>query len=129
MQTGVNKDGFVPVDWAEEERAEAEVEADLSASTADLAHARALDEMEALRRQIALLRIRVSEVAEQSGDVVRAKAHWADARARAQLGDYPWLKLTAAFAGTFVAARILRQLPLGLMVTALAARAGQASRR
>jgi hypothetical protein len=129
MQTGVNKDGFVPVDWAEEEKAEAQAEADLSASAADLARARALEEMESLRRQIALLRIRVSEVAEQSGDVVRAKAHWADASARAQLGDHPWLKLAGAFAGTFLVTRVLRQLPVGLIVTALAARASQNARR
>lgn len=128
MQAGVNKDGFVPVDWAEEEPEEALAE-EISASAADLARERALEEMESLRRQIALLRIRVSEVAEQSGDVVRAKAHWADASARAQLGDYPWLKLAGAFAGTFIAARMLRHLPLGLFVTALAARANENARR
>jgi hypothetical protein len=127
MQTGVNKDGFVPVDWAEEERSEAQGEA--SASAADIARAKTLDEMESLRRQIALLRIRVSEVAEQSGDVVRAKVHWADASARAQLGDYPWIKLAGAFAGTFLAARVLRRLPVGLLVTALAARANGNRRR
>ncbi|TCR75699.1 hypothetical protein [Rhizobium sp. BK376] len=126
MQTGVNKDGFVPTDWAEEEGAEANAEADLSA---DLARARAQGEIDALRRQIALLRIRLSEFAEQSGDVVRAEAHWANASARAQLGNYPWIKLAVAFAGTFVAARFLRRLPLGLLVTALAARTSEASRR
>ncbi len=129
MQTGVNKDGFAPVDWAEDERTEAQVEADISASAADLAHARALDEMDALRRQIALLHIRISEVGGQLGDVVRAEAHWANANARAQLGDYPWIKLAGAFAVTYFASRILRQLPLGLLVTAAAARAGQGARR
>jgi hypothetical protein len=128
MQGGVNKDGFVPVDWAEEEREEGLAD-EVSISAADLARERALEEMESLRRQIALLRIRASEVAEQSGDVVRAKVHWADASARAQLGEYPWIKLAGAFVGTFLAARLLRHLPLGLLVTALAARSNQGARR
>lgn len=120
MQTGVNKDGFFPVDWVEEDGEAPLDQGELAADGEQLAAQR---EIEALRRQIALLRLRLSEIAEQSGAVVRANANWVDANAHAQLGEYPWVKLAGAFAATFLVSRVIRKLPLGMLVTALAAHA------
>jgi hypothetical protein len=120
MQTGVNKDGFAPVDWAEED---GESIFDQGEPVVDAEQLAAQREIEALRRQIALLRLRLSEIADQSGAVVRANVNWVDANAHAQLGDYPWVKLAGAFAATFLVSRVLRKLPLGLLVATLASSA------
>lgn len=71
-----------------------------------------------LQDEIDNLRARLHIIREQAGTVVSANAKWADASAHEQLGDYPWAKLGCAMAFTFVAARLLRRLPLGAVASA-----------
>ncbi|MFK0329682.1 hypothetical protein ACIQUB_01000 [Rhizobium sp. NPDC090275] len=80
-----------------------------------------LDEEGSLRRlqeEVDNLRARLHVIREQAGTVVTANAKWADASAHEQLGSYPWAKLAGAMAFTFVATRLLRQLPLGAVASA-----------
>jgi hypothetical protein len=45
-----------------------------------------------------------------------------------QLGDYPWLKLAAAIGATFIAARLVRRLPLGVLLAGFAGYHSEARR-
>ncbi|MCS4096669.1 hypothetical protein [Rhizobium sp. BK176] len=72
----------------------------------------------ALRLEIEHLRGRLHVITAQAETVVKSRVEWADASAHAQLGQYPWLKLAGAMAGTFIATRLIRSLPLGPLLTA-----------
>ncbi|MBB3320131.1 hypothetical protein [Rhizobium sp. BK661] len=72
----------------------------------------------ALRQEIEHLRGRLHVITAQAETVVKSRVEWADASAHAQLGQYPWLKLAGAMAGTFIATRLIRSLPLGPLLTA-----------
>ena len=72
----------------------------------------------AVKDEVEHLRARLSLVTQQAETVIRSRAEWADASAHAQLGDYPWLKLAGAMAGTYVLASLVRTIPLGSAVTA-----------
>ncbi|EPE96271.1 hypothetical protein RGCCGE502_20370 [Rhizobium grahamii CCGE 502] len=61
------------------------------------------DDIELVRREIDHLKARPAAVAERAATVVRSQAEWADAAAHAQLGNYPWAKLSGALAGAFLA--------------------------
>ncbi len=72
----------------------------------------------ALRQEIDHFRGRLHVITAQAETAVKSRAEWADASAHAQLGQYPWLKLAGVMAGTFIATRLIRSLPLGPLLTA-----------
>jgi hypothetical protein len=76
--------------------------------------------MDMLKDELSLLRSRIAAIRSQTGAVVKAQRSSIDANARAQLGDYPWLKLAAASASAFIAMRAIRRLPMGLLAAMLA---------
>ena len=72
-----------------------------------------------LQYELEVLRARLAVIKEQAGTVVRANLEWADRSAHDQLGDYPWLKLAGAMAGTFVFGRMLRNAPVAAILAAV----------
>ena len=64
------------------------------------------------RVELEILRDRLARIKEDVAQIVQARIEWADASAHAQLGDYPWAKLGAAMAASFVATKTLRAPPL-----------------
>ncbi|ARM16581.1 MULTISPECIES: hypothetical protein [Rhizobium] len=70
-----------------------------------------------LREELENLQARLHVIRRQAATVLTENARWADASARAQLGDRPWLKLAGAMAAAFVVTRGVRRLPLGTVVT------------
>lgn len=62
--------------------------------------------------ELEILRDRVARIRHDIEQIVQARMEWADASAHAQLGEYPWAKLAAAMAASFVAIKALRALPL-----------------
>jgi hypothetical protein len=72
-----------------------------------------------LQAELEALRARLSVIKEQSAAVVRNSLEWADRSAHDQLGDYPWLKLAGAMAGTYVFGRMLRNAPVAAILTAV----------
>lgn len=77
-------------------------------------------QIEDVRYEIDNLRARLHIIRHQAGSVVEQNLRWADASAHAQLGDYPWLKLSGAMAAAFLVGKALQRLPLGSLVTAAA---------
>ena len=73
-----------------------------------------------VRDEIDHLRARLQIVRHQAGTVVEENWRWADASAHAQLGDYPWLKLSGAMAAAFLVGKALQRLPFGSLATAAA---------
>lgn len=90
----------------------------------DIERAAAREELERqiedVRYEINNLRARLHIVRHQAGTVVEQNLRWADASAHAQLGDYPWLKLSGAMAAAFLVGKALQQLPFGSLVSAAA---------
>ena len=120
--TNIRTHGFDTEAQLQEHLAEMEAEtrdeSDLAVRPVDLAQmreqrslARLRDEIETLRRQVALVREEASMLAKNSVRRVDRDAH-------RQLGDYPWAKLAGAMAGSFVAGRLLRRLRFGTLATA-----------
>ncbi len=62
--------------------------------------------------ELEILRDRVARIRNDIAQIVQDRVEWADASAHAQLGEYPWAKLAAAMAASFVATKALRGLPL-----------------
>ncbi|MDM9628441.1 hypothetical protein QTL95_21315 [Rhizobium sp. S152] len=62
--------------------------------------------------ELEILRDRLARIRNDIAQIVQARMEWADASAHAQLGEYPWAKLAAAMAASFVATKALRALPL-----------------
>ncbi|MFB2564119.1 hypothetical protein [Rhizobium sp. IMFF44] len=85
-----------------------------------------------LRNEIAIVRIRLLTIRYRARNVASSGIRWVDASAHDQLGAYPWLKLSAASLAAFMTGRVLRRLPLSLMMIAtrplLATAVGAASR-
>ncbi|TWB13580.1 hypothetical protein FBZ99_105451 [Rhizobium sp. ERR 1071] len=85
-----------------------------------------------LRTQIAIVRIRLLTIKYRARNVAWSGIRLVDASAHDQLGAYPWLKLSAASLAAFITGRVLRRLPLSLMMIAarplLATAVGSASR-
>jgi len=71
------------------------------------------------RVELEILRDRLARIKEDIAQIVHARMEWADASAHAQLGDYPWAKLAAATAASFVATKALRALPLAAVGSAV----------
>ena len=76
--------------------------------------------IEDVRDEINNLRARLHIIRNRAGDVVEENIRWADASAHAQLGPYPWLKLSAAMAAAFCVGKALQRLPFGSLATAVA---------
>ncbi|MGO4193863.1 hypothetical protein AB4Z13_00660 [Rhizobium sp. YAF28] len=77
-------------------------------------------QIEDVRAQINNLRARLHIIRHQAGSVVEENIRWADASAHAQLGAYPWLKLSGAMVAAFLVGKALQRLPFGSLVTAAA---------
>lgn len=74
--------------------------------------------LQQLRRDVAALEARLRNIKYQSGSVVQGSLQWIDASAHDQLGAYPWMKLSGASLAAFMAGRLLRHFPLGLVAIA-----------
>ena len=70
-----------------------------------------------LQFQVEVLKARMAAIGSGKVRLGRAATTWADKSAHAQLGSYPWAKLSGAFVATFVVTRLLRALPLGSMAS------------
>jgi uncharacterized protein YdbL (DUF1318 family) len=77
-------------------------------------------QIEDVRQEINNLRARLHVIRHRAGNVVEENLRWANASAHAQLGDYPWLKLSSAMAAAFLVGRALQRLPFGSLATAMA---------
>lgn len=120
--TGVGTDPKLQMHLAEMEAAAPAPDAiPIPLNDADLArqtHLQSLkDELAELQTRLGDIKAKVSKAGYQAADVVRTGAQWADASAHEQLGAYPWAKLAAATAATFIGTRLLRMLPLGGIVS------------
>jgi uncharacterized protein YdbL (DUF1318 family) len=87
----------------------------------DIERAAAREELERqiedVRYEIDNLRARLHIIRHQAGNVVEENIRWVDASAHAQLGVYPWLKLSGAMAAAFFVGKALQQLPFGSLAT------------
>lgn len=82
--------------------------ADAPATTSEIALRELAEEKEKLRREVALLRYRLASIAEDKAASISSSAMALDRTAHNQLGEFPWLKLAAAFGAVFVATHLLR---------------------
>lgn len=71
-----------------------------------------------VQTEIAIIRARLQAIRHQAEVVTRTNIGWVDACAHDQLGSHPWLKLSGAAAVAFMTGKLLRRVPLGLMVIA-----------
>jgi len=71
-----------------------------------------------LQDELASLRVQLATIKRQARKTLRASATRFDTSAHEQLGSYPWAKLAAAMAGTFLIGRLLSRLPVGAIATA-----------
>jgi hypothetical protein len=81
----------------------------------DEAKARAQLEIEHFQDELFLLRDRLSTIGARTRNVVEAQRSSINASAHAQLGEYPWVKLAAAFVATYAFGKISRHVPFGLL--------------
>ncbi|WP_318410673.1 hypothetical protein [Rhizobium sp. PL01] len=82
---------------------------DIAATAAD----RARFKHELLQKELDLLRARLDIIRSQVRVVAKSGVTWANASARSQLTSYPWTKLGALAASSFLVTRALRTLRLG----------------
>ncbi|MGO8381398.1 hypothetical protein ACC745_38065, partial [Rhizobium ruizarguesonis] len=85
------------------------------------AREKADESLNALQHEFRLLNARIGALREDAEAALKSKATSVDASAHVQLGDYPWLKLAASIGATFIAARLVRRLPLGVLLAGFAA--------
>jgi hypothetical protein len=71
-----------------------------------------------LQEELASLRAQLATIKKHARSTMKASAGRLDINAHEQLGSYPWAKLAAAMAGTFLIARLLHRLPFGAIATA-----------
>ncbi|MGO7753300.1 hypothetical protein [Rhizobium ruizarguesonis] len=124
MQSSINRHGLPP------DPDELIVEGDPPfADTAEqTAREKADESLNALQHDVRLLNARIGVLREDAEAALKAKATSVDASAHVQLGDYPWLKLAAAIGATFIAARLVRRLPLGVLLAGFAGPPSEARR-
>lgn len=84
--------------------------ADVVATAAD----RARLQHQLLQKELDLLRARLDIIRSQVGVVAKSSVTWANASARSQLSSYPWTKLGALAASSFLVTTALRSLRSGL---------------
>ena len=78
---------------------------DVVATTAD----RARLQHELLQKELDLLQARLDIIRSQVSVVAKSSVTWVNASARAQLSTYPWTKLGALAAGSFLVTKALRR--------------------
>ncbi|OWV78850.1 hypothetical protein ATY78_12190 [Rhizobium sp. R635] len=122
MQSSINRDGFLPPD-PDELIEEGEL------PFVDAARDDADQSLAALQRELRLLRARIGMLREDAETALKAKAASIDANAHVQLGDYPWAKLALATGAAFVAARVIRSVPFGVVLAGLAGHFSEARQR
>ncbi|WP_064691646.1 hypothetical protein [Rhizobium aegyptiacum] len=125
MQSSINRDGFLPPDPDE---LVAEGELPFADAVAESAREKADQSLHQLQLELRLLRARIGLLHEDAEAALKAKVTSVDANAHVQLGDYPWLKLAIATGVAFAIARVIRNLPFGVLLAGLAGHASQARR-
>ena len=125
MQSSINRDGFLPPDPDE---LIAEGDPPFADAAEQTAREKADESLNALQHEIRLLNARIGMLREDAEAALKAKARLVDANAHAQLGDYPWLKLAMATSAAFVATKLVRNLPLGVMLAGFARHHSEARR-
>ncbi|MBX4954265.1 hypothetical protein [Rhizobium lentis] len=116
MQSSINRDGHLP----DPDELIAEGEPPFADAAVETAREKDDQDLSALQHELRLLRARIGGLREDAETALKAKATSVDANAHVQLGDYPWLKLAAAICATFIGARLVRRLPLGVMLAGVA---------
>ncbi|MBB4437002.1 MULTISPECIES: hypothetical protein [Rhizobium] len=116
MQSSINRHGLPP----DPDELIAEGEPPFADAAEQTAREKADESLNALQHEVRLLNARIGVLREDAEAALKAKAVSVDASAHVQLGDYPWLKLAAAIGATFIAARLVRRLPLGVLLAGFA---------
>jgi len=116
MQSSINRDGRLP----DPDELIAEGEPPFADAAVETAREKADQDLNALQQELRLLKAHIGALREDAEAALKAKATSVDASAHVQLGDYPWLKLAAAICATFIAARLVRRLPFGVMLAGFA---------
>ncbi|RFB95769.1 hypothetical protein B5K11_11610 [Rhizobium leguminosarum bv. trifolii] len=125
MQSSINRDGRLP----DPDELIGEGEPPFADAPLETAREKADRDMNALQQELRLLRARIGVLRGDAEAALKAKATSVDASAHVQLGSYPWAKLAAAICATFIAARLVRNLPLGGMLAGYAGHLSEAGRR
>ncbi|MGO7341004.1 hypothetical protein ACCT08_12605 [Rhizobium johnstonii] len=116
MQSSINRHGLAP----DSDELIAEGDPPFADAAEQTAREKADESLNALQHEVRLLNARMGVLREDAEAALKAKATSVDASAHVQLGDYPWLKLAAAIGATFIAARLVRRLPLGVLLAGFA---------
>ncbi|ANK85801.1 MULTISPECIES: hypothetical protein [unclassified Rhizobium] len=125
MQSSINRDGFFPPDPDE---LVAEGEPPFADAASATAREKADYDLDILRHEVRLLRARIGILREDAESALKAQANLIDASAHVQLGNYPWAKLALATGAAFIAARIVRSLPFGVLLAGFAGHLSQTRR-
>ncbi|MBY5410202.1 hypothetical protein HFO98_17350 [Rhizobium leguminosarum] len=116
MQSSINRHGLPP----DPDELIEEGDPPFADAAEQTAREKADESLNALQHEVRLLNARIGMLREDAEAALKAKAASVDASAHVQLGDYPWLKLAAAIGATFIAARLVRRLPLGVLLAGFA---------
>ncbi|MBW8787456.1 hypothetical protein HFO93_17480 [Rhizobium leguminosarum] len=116
MQSSINRHGLPP----DPDELIEEGDPPFADAAEQTAREKADESLNALQHEVRLLNARIGVLREDAEAALKAKATSVDASAHVQLGDYPWLKLAAAIGATFIAARLVRRLPLGVLLAGFA---------
>ncbi|XKM42728.1 hypothetical protein A4U53_021275 [Rhizobium ruizarguesonis] len=116
MQSSINRHGLPP----DPDELIEEGDPPFADAAEQTAREKADESLNALQHEVRLLNARIGLLREDAEAALKAKAASVDASAHVQLGDYPWLKLAAAIGATFIAARLVRRLPLGVLLAGFA---------
>ncbi|WSH62778.1 hypothetical protein U8Q05_13595 [Rhizobium ruizarguesonis] len=124
MQSSINRHGLPP----DPDELITEGDPPFADAAEQTAREKADESLSALQHEVRLLNARIGVLREDAEAALKAKATSVDASAHVQLGDYPWLKLAAAIGATFIAARLVRRLPLGVLLAGFAGPLSEARR-
>ncbi|MBY5350580.1 hypothetical protein [Rhizobium leguminosarum] len=116
MQSSINRHGLPP----DPDELIEEGDPPFADAAEQTAREKADESLNALQHEVRLLNARIGVLREDAEAALKAKAASVDANAHVQLGDYPWFKLAAAIGATFIAARLFRRLPLGVLLAGFA---------
>lgn len=121
MQSSINRDGRLP----DPDELIAEGEPPFADAAVETAREKVDQDLNALQQELRLLKARIGVLRVDAEAALKAKATSVNANAHVQLGDYPWLKLTTAICATFLAARLVRRFPLGVILAGFAGHLAQ----
>ncbi|MDV4178089.1 hypothetical protein R1521_06160 [Rhizobium brockwellii] len=124
MQSSINRHGLPP----DPDELIAEGDPPFADAAEQTAREKADESLNALQHEVRLLNARIGVLREDAEAALKAKAASVDASAHVQLGE-PWLKLAAAIGATFIAARLVRRLPLGVLLAGFAGHLSEARPR